>query len=111
MSHRYAAGGIGHLKIQGEKLHAFLSDDASFDEAWIYNVLQHTEDPEQVIANARNVARLIRIFEWIETPVTPGHPHTLTEPNLRQWLGSPGTVDFVNEGGAAGPAFYGVFGS
>lgn len=55
--------------------------DGQFDEVWIYNVLQHVIDPIRVLGVAmlagaqRPVAR-IRLFEWLETPVTDIHPHS-----------------------------------
>ena len=39
----------------------------NFDEVWIYNVLQHTENPRKVIENARVMCKIIRLFEWVET--------------------------------------------
>jgi glycosyltransferase involved in cell wall biosynthesis/SAM-dependent methyltransferase len=50
-----------------------------FDEVWIYNCLQHTEDPNKILENATKVGNLIRVFEWINMPPCPGHPQTLTE--------------------------------
>jgi glycosyltransferase involved in cell wall biosynthesis/SAM-dependent methyltransferase len=50
-----------------------------FDEAWIYNCLQHTEDPSLILSKVKIAAHLIRIFEWVNTAPAPGHPQTLTE--------------------------------
>lgn len=80
-----------------------------YDEAWIYNVLQHVEDPRKVIANAKYHARVIRIFEWLETPPSEGHPHTLHAHELNEWLGGVGEYGFVDEQGATGLAYWGVF--
>lgn len=83
---------------------------ASFDEAWIYNVLQHTNDPQKIVQNARSAARLVRMFEWVDTPPTPGHPHMLTSSQLNGWLDGEGKVELMNgENSCYGPAFYGVF--
>ena len=82
----------------------------AFDEAWIYNVLQHAQDPALVIATARKVARLIRIFEWIDTPTNEGHPHTLTESQLNEWLGGEGKVAMLTgQANCHGKCYYGVF--
>lgn len=81
-----------------------------FQEAWVYNVLQHVMDPEKIIQVAKRAARVIRLFEWIDIPPHPGHPHELTEANLSKWLGGEGTVEeFKGENGLSGKAFYGVF--
>ena len=80
-----------------------------FSEAWIYNVLQHVVDPQQVVETAKRQASLVRIFEWIETPPNIGHPHTLHADELNDWLGGEGTVEFVNENGAVGLCYYGEF--
>lgn len=107
---RYECAGIASYKLKGEEFAQFFSN--TWDECWIYNVLQHTEDPEAVIANARKAAKKIRLFEWIDMPVSPGHPHTLTEADLAKWLrvqrSRYHTTD-VNDRGAVGRAFTGIF--
>lgn len=82
----------------------------NYDEAWIYNILQHTQDPALVIHNARRAAKLIRLFEWIDTPTNEGHPHTLTELQLNEWLGGEGKVEILNgQANCHGKCYYGVF--
>jgi 2-polyprenyl-3-methyl-5-hydroxy-6-metoxy-1,4-benzoquinol methylase len=102
---RYDGAGIDHRALKGETFKI----DKIFDEVWIYNVLQHTENPEEVIKNAKAHGKLIRIFEWIDTPTNIGHIHTLTEENLNSWLGGSGKVEQLNENGCVGKAYYGVF--
>ncbi len=82
-----------------------------FNEAWIYNCLQHVQDPVEIIANARRAAKLIRIFEWINTGTSPGHPHNLTADKLDEWLGGEGKVEYLDdrERGLVGTCYYGVF--
>lgn len=103
---RYKAAGIEVLSVKGEDLRL-----SRFDEAWIYNVLQHTEDPKRIIDNARAVAKTVRIFEWIDTAPTPGHPQTLTQKELDEWLGGTGEVMHLNDRPRRlyGPCYYGVF--
>lgn len=86
-----------------------IPDDMKFDEAWIYNCLQHVQDPELIIKNVKNMVKLIRIFEWIDLPVCPGHIHELKEDKLNTWLGGEGKVEILNESGCNGKAYYGVF--
>lgn len=80
-----------------------------YDEAWMYNVLQHVDDPATVVGNARALARTIRIFEWIDIEPYPGHPHMLTRDLLDRWLGGMGFSAHLDESGAVGHAYYGVF--
>jgi hypothetical protein len=103
---RYEEAGIAWTQQIGE--------DALFpyrDEAWIYNCLQHTQDPEKVIANSKRASKLIRIFEWINTGISPGHPHNLTADQLDEWLGGEGKVEYLDnrERGLVGTCYFGVF--
>jgi len=101
---RYTANGIGYRQERGEDLSAI-----NADEAWIYNCLVHTDDPERIIANARKAAKTIRLFEWIDMQPYDGHPQMLIKPDLEKWLGAAGFVTEMNENGCVGRAFYGVF--
>ena len=105
---RYETAGILQVVEQAETFEHRDIDDP-YDEAWIYNVLQHVEDPKAVIDTACNYALNLRIFEWIETETNVGHPHTLHADDLNRWIGGTGTVEQVNENGAVGLAYYGVF--
>lgn len=77
-----------------------------FDECWIYNVLQHVKDPELIISNAKKYCKLIRIFEWIDIPAHPGHPHELKEGLLNSWLGTTGQTEQLNQNGCIGRAYF-----
>jgi hypothetical protein len=103
---RYLACGIESAQQAGEE---FEPDGWRADETWIYNVLQHVEDPEQLIYKVRRYSDTIRLFEWIDIPAYDGHPHELHEHDLYHWLGGGGMVEDVKEAGAVGRAFYGVF--
>jgi len=85
---RYDAAGIGYATIKGEDIEL-----KGFDEVWIYNCLQHTEDPEKIIQNARKAAKVIRIFEWIDRGVMLGHPQDLKKAKLDKWLGGKGKAE------------------
>lgn len=102
---RYQAHGIDVLQMRAEQF-----GRTDFDEAWIYNCLQHTEDPALCIQNALRAAPVLRIFEWIDIPPHPGHPHELTADRLRQWIGTDqGRVQEYAHSGCYGRAFSGVF--
>jgi glycosyltransferase involved in cell wall biosynthesis/SAM-dependent methyltransferase len=57
-----------------------------FDEGWIYNCLQHVDDPNKVMATLLRSVDNVRIFEWIDTAPSEGHPHTLTPDHFERWL-------------------------
>lgn len=105
---RYAQCGINFHRTGAEAWKHPDSNDR-LDEIWIYNVLQHVEDPERVVWNARSWAETVRLFEWIDIEPYDGHPHKLTAANLEEWLGDSGIVEDVCENGAMGRAFYGSF--
>lgn len=87
--HRYDAAKVEWEIQYGEQI---LEDDDSFDEVWIYNVLQHTQNPEEIIRLAGKVAPIIRMFEWINIPPYAGHPQHLTEERLNKALNATGTT-------------------
>jgi hypothetical protein len=101
---RYEQCGIEFWRTNGEDI-----DGYTFDEAWLYNVLQHVHEPARVIARAQENARTVRIFEWIGIPPYEGHPHMLTKDGLDEWLETSGFTVHLNENGAVGHAYYGVF--
>lgn len=102
---RYKDKGIEFISIKGEDINL-----TGFDEVWFYNVLQHTENPKKICHNALRAGKLVRVFEWIETGITPGHIHNLTKKDLDKWLGGYGKVEKLDgTKGAYGLCFYGVF--
>lgn len=104
---RYAEAGIVYWDTAGEELGKW--EEKPFDECWIYNVLEHTYSPKKIIENALELGKVIRIFEWLDTPSTEGHPQTLRENELNEWLGGTGKTEIIKRGGASGHAYYGVF--
>lgn len=103
---RYKAADICYFKCPAEN---FVSTRI-YDECWIYNVLQHVQDPEKIIKNAQQYAKTIRLFEWINIPAHEGHPHELRKEILDTWLGAAGKVEELNgENACHGTAYYGVF--
>jgi 2-polyprenyl-3-methyl-5-hydroxy-6-metoxy-1,4-benzoquinol methylase len=104
VTHRYYQNGITYYKNAAEE---FII--GNYNEAWIYNVLQHVIDPYAVIQNAKRASKIIRIFEWIETPPSQGHPHTIHQKELNQWLQGEGMIEQIDEGDCRGLAYYGIF--
>ena len=87
---RYASNNINYEKKRGEDI-----TETGFDEVWIYNCLQHVDDPIKIIENAKKAAPILRIFEWLDIPVHDGHPHELKEEKLNEWIGQKGNVSWV----------------
>ena len=110
---RYDVANIEYYVEKGENLDELRPlHGARFDEAWIYNVLQHTDDPRLIIHHARTFARTVRIFEWIDIPAHTGHPQELKRDLLNEWLAGAGVVEdlrFRPENGCDQVAYYGVF--
>ena len=71
----YEKKGIRRIIKCGEDLNP---SDGMYDEAWIYNCLQHVKDPVKIIENALTVAETVRIFEWTHIKPYTGHLHELT---------------------------------
>ena len=101
---RYKESGLTSLAIKGEELNL-----TEFDECWSYNVGQHTQEVEKYFRNLLKAAKIVRIFEWVETGTSEGHLHNLHEKDLNKWLGGIGKVEKINDGGAHGLCYYGVF--
>lgn len=89
---RYEAASINWVQEPGETW----EPDHFYDEAWIYNVLQHVEDVESVIKTAKRAAKLIRVCEWVCWPPEPGHPHSLSPQMLDDLLGGEGSVALLD---------------
>lgn len=106
---RYKLSNIQYYKIKAENILDYEDLVLTYDEIWIYNVLQHVENPQLIIENAKTLAPLIRIFEWLDIGVTPGHLHNLTEEKMNYWLNGYGKVEHINENYAVGKAYYGIF--
>ncbi len=96
---RYEEHGVEVMRLTAEEffedIPQGMTDD--FDEAWLYNVLQHTIDPEVIVHGMMERARTVRIFEWVDTAVTPGHPHVLRAEDLERWVGAKGTIEVLDE--------------
>jgi hypothetical protein len=104
---RYAAKGIGVWTMRGEDL-PDLTD--TYDEVWIYNCLQHVDDPKLIIEKAKHIAPCVRMFEWVNIPAYKGHPQELKTTELREWLGAPyAVVDLTETFGYGAVAFVSVY--
>ena len=84
---RYALAGIEVEVKTGEEV-----DETDFDEVWIYNCLQHTDDPVKIIRNALKSAKVLRIFEWVDILPHEGHPQMITKEFLDTSIGQEGNI-------------------
>ncbi len=84
---RYTAHGIGTWIMPAEDYLPGCADD-QFDLILCYNVLQHTLDPELICKEMARVATEVRLFEWVDLPAHPGHPHELHADLISEWLDS-----------------------
>lgn len=104
---RYREHNVGFSHARGEDL--TMPNRPSVDEVWIYNVLQHVDDPALIIRNAKAISKMVRIFEWVDIAPHEGHPHELKKDKLDEWLGIDGEVMYINQSGAVGYCYYGRF--
>jgi SAM-dependent methyltransferase len=108
----YATKGIKRLIKCGEDLDI---TDGLYDEAWIYNCLQHVKDPNKIIENALTVAKTVRIFEWTFIKPYTGHLHELTPDLLYEpfkkagWHTLMKTTGILKHSGLNGNYFMGIF--
>jgi 2-polyprenyl-3-methyl-5-hydroxy-6-metoxy-1,4-benzoquinol methylase len=102
---RYEQTGIDYIQMKAED-YTYPKD---YDCIWIYNCLQHTDNPKKIVTEALKHCKLLRMFEWIEIGTNKGHPHSLTREQLEGWLGAKGKVTKLSGGGLYGQAFSGVF--
>lgn len=72
---RYRQGGIEFLQLPAEVYMREYSGP-KFDEAWIYNCLQHVQDPIAILSAVPKCAKVLRICEPMETIVEMYHPHS-----------------------------------
>jgi 2-polyprenyl-3-methyl-5-hydroxy-6-metoxy-1,4-benzoquinol methylase len=101
---RYSMAKIEYFKDQAE----IITFAEKFDEVWLYNCLQHVQDPARVIEMARRSAKKIRVAEVIEIGVYLGHPQNLTKDILDSLFGREGLVE-QKSGIAHGLFYFGVF--
>ncbi len=103
---RYRANKIAGMNLSGEEI----EDDGSvFDEVWIYNVLEHVLDPHKIIKNAYKISKIIRLYEWLNTPPNIGHPQTLRKGKMDKWLKGEGKITKHPRGNTIATSYSGVF--
>jgi hypothetical protein len=75
-----------NVKISQVPMEDFGSREV-FDEAWMYNLIEHVINPVECLKVFKDSAKTLRLFEWIDLPPRKGHPHTITERMVVDTLG------------------------
>jgi hypothetical protein len=57
------------------------------DEIWLFNVLQHIQNPDLFIDKCKKSAKIIKFFEPINTPIETHHPHSFTFDDYVNYFG------------------------
>ena len=105
VNERYKAAGITFIKAKGEDY-----CEGKYDVGLIYNVLQHVDNPKKVIENMRGMCKIIYLHEWLDTPISDGHIHSLHEEDLNEWLDDDGLTDYETWSDTVKTKYYyGVF--
>jgi 2-polyprenyl-3-methyl-5-hydroxy-6-metoxy-1,4-benzoquinol methylase len=89
VARRYRNYGIKFVRAAGEVLDCHHLPIERYDEVWVYNVLQHVQEPAKVVTNALDrltPGGVLRIFEWCYIPADTCHPHILTPEALLNWF-------------------------
>lgn len=103
--------------MQGERLDDYrlpgVSSEILFmpvhDEVWLYNCLEHVEDPAKVAANALRFGKIVRVAEGIGTLKAVGHPQSFTAEQLDALFKGEGKVTHVKEYNVDGLIWHGIF--
>ncbi len=101
---RYQTAGITLVRVKGEDL-----IKPGNDEVWLYNLLEHVEDPVKVVANARRAGRLVRVFDWLATKRRGPHRHVLSKPMLDDLFEAEGSIEDLAANECFGQCYYGIF--
>lgn len=83
-----------HLKdcVEGRKISiiGLPAEEVNFpmvDEIWLFNILQHTINPDLIIEKCKKSAKAIRFFEPIEAGIDECHLHEFTLGYFRSHFG------------------------
>lgn len=57
------------------------------DEIWLFNIMQHVQNPDEFVNKCKESAETIRFFEPIDQPTCEYHPHTFSKDDYVKWYG------------------------
>lgn len=101
---RYLTAGITVKSIKAEDF-----VESGWDEVWMYNLLEHVEDPAKVVMNARHAGNILRVFDWLATEQRGSHRHVLSKSMLDDLYQAEGTVEILGANECFGSCYYGAF--
>ena len=116
VARRYEAAGIQYHQERGEDLDQL--DPNYYGAILMYNVLQHTEDPQKIFNNIYRALKpggTFRFFDWIDTATNTAHPISLHFDDMARMLKEAGfdTADLkqatIDENYAVGTTAFGAF--
>lgn len=102
---RYKTAGITFINKMAEEY----TTNEVFDEAIAYNLFLHVKNPAKIISNMLSYSKIVRIFDWLNTPISPGHIQTLKENELNEWLGGKGMTGYEMWGEHKQQYYFGIF--
>ncbi len=62
-------------------------DFPNVDEIWLFNLLQHVQDPDLLIKKCKESAKVIRFFEPVDLPTNLEHPFTFSMDDFKGYFG------------------------
>jgi hypothetical protein len=101
---RYKAADITFKQVKAEDYCS-----GHYDESIMYNTLQHVENPAKIVSNMLSYSKLVRVHEWLDTPISDGHIHTLKEAELNEWFDGKGFTGYETWGDHKQFWYAGVF--
>ena len=85
------------IHIHEEPMEHTTFQENEFDEVWCFNLLQHVIDPSETLKKCLHAGKVFRVFEPIDYPIEPSHPHAFTVDWFKEQL--PGHPINVYKGG------------
>ena len=79
---------------------ALAAEDCTFpkvDEIWLFNVLQHTIDPDLIIEKSKEAAKVVKFFEPIDLGTDPLHLHAFKYEYFTRHFGEQCTKKYTGE--------------
>ena len=82
IDHLYLNSNIEILKQRAEEC-----EMPKVDEVWLFNLMQHVQDPDKLIDSCKKAAKVIRFFEPIDLPTNNEHPFSFSREDFVGYFG------------------------
>lgn len=106
VEHLYTDSNIVLVRERAENF-----DFPTVDEVWLFNLLQHVQDPDLIVKKCKDAANIVRFFEPIELDTDMLHPFSFSRQDFVEYFGDCVT-DYVSIGESnfhQARCVYGVF--